>query len=215
MVKNRLPRRCIQRAFQSVKYLPTDCIQRAFLRWLNENRAHFMVPLRLTKISAKGLELHFQNYPGCLSVALSFWGSDYGLRVEVKWQGQPWDALIDFDVSPYIVPGGYKCMQCVHEKGESATLFSSSEALWQDHLFAPFQKWVNEKLAPARWLRISCFNDKSCTWAELIQNESKLSEPDRTLILMQQLKRLDDKPVYDGGPDGVTNWLLPLKSETC
>jgi len=31
---------------------------------------------------------------------------------------------------------------------------------------------------------------------------------------MQQLKRLDDKPVYDGGPDGVTNWVDSVEQET-
>jgi hypothetical protein len=211
MVKKRLPRRCIQRAFKSIKYLPRDCIQRVFLRWLNENRTSFNVTFRLGKITSECVELHFNNYPGCLSACLS----RVGLGVYVEWEGQPWDALIDYDAYMHQVSGGYKCDLCVHENGESAELFPTREALWLDHLFLPFLKWVNETLVYAHWLRISCINDRGCTWAKLIQNEEKLSEPDRTLNLMQQLKRLDDRPVYDGDPDGVTNWLLPLKSESC
>ena len=77
----------------------------------------------------------------------------------------------------------------------------------------PFLKWVNEKLAPARWLRISCDDDGGATWAKLVQEESELLKPDRTLLLMQHLKRVDGQPAYEGGPEGVTNWLIPLKLE--
>lgn len=30
-----------------------------------------------------------------------------------------------------------------------------AESLWQDHLFEPFLRWVNEELAPAHWLQVS------------------------------------------------------------
>lgn len=112
---------------------------------------------------------------------------------------------------------GYKCELCVPDDGKSAAQFPTRDALWQDHLFAPFLKWVNEKLAPARWLQISCIRscgDRRATWAQLIENESELTEPDRTLFLMQQLKRVDGQPVYDGRTEGVTNWSVSLKPET-
>lgn len=206
MLKKRLPCHCIQNAFKSIKYLSRDCIQRAFLRWINENRSHFKVPIQLAEVSAKGAKFHFHNYPDCLTV----WLANDALRVAVDWKGKPWDVIFDMDLYPRQTPDGFKCTLCEAEDGEPATLFPTREALWQDHLFDPFLKWVNKKLASARWLRISCINDRGCTWAELIQSESKLSEPDRTLILMQNLKRLDDQPVYDGGPEGVTNWLIPF-----
>jgi len=214
MLKKRLPRHCIQHALQSIKYLPNDCIQRSFLRWLNENRTKFIVSFRLTKISSKCVELHINNYPKCLSVYLSASRLGAGLGVYVEWKGQPWDALIDYDTYLNQVLGGFKCDICVHEKGESAVLFPTRESLWQDHLFDPFLKWINERLATALWLRLSCTGDFGSTWAKLIQNENKMSELDRKLILMQQLKRLDNKPVYDDDdPDGGKNWLIPLKPE--
>jgi hypothetical protein len=209
MVKKRLPRRCIQRAFKSIKYLPHDCIQRAFLRWFNENRTRFKVPIHLAGISAKGAKFHFRNCPDCISI----WLANDELCVHVEWQGEPWDVLFETDLYPCQTPDGFKCTLCEPDEGKSAAFYPTREALWQDHNFARFLKWVNEKFASARWLRISCINDRGSTWAELIQSESKLSEQDRTLILMQNLKRLDDQPVDDGDPDGVTNWLIPLRPE--
>lgn len=194
----------------SIKHLPRPRIQRAFVRWFNDNRSRFEVPVRLTKITAKGVELHFINYPDCISV----WLSSDELGVNVKWQGDYWDALFDMDLYPCHTPDGYKCEFCVPDNGESATLFPSREALWQDHLFAPFLKWVNEKLAPARWLQVSCTGNRGSTWAQLILDESELSKPDRTLLFIQQLKRVDGQPVYDGGQEGITNWLVSLKPES-
>lgn len=103
------------------------------------------------------------------------------------------------------------------DNSDSAKLFPSREALWQDHLFDKFLSWVNEKLAPARWLQISCIGssgNRRCTWVQLIMDESELSKPDRTLHLMQQLKRVDGQPAYEGGAEGVMNWLVSLKPET-
>ena len=210
MIKQRLPLRCIQRAYMSIKNLPPHSIQRVFLSWLNKKRDDFMVPLRLTKITANGVELHFINYPDCLSVG----HSSNGLGVYVQWRRTHWDGLTGYDVYPYQTLEGYKCRQCVSEDGETAALFPTLEALWQDHLFAPFLKWVNEKLAPARWLQISR-NSGGSYWAELIQEDSKLSEQDHTLLLKQQLKRFYGKRLYGGGTeDGFTNWFIPLKPET-
>lgn len=191
----------------SIKHLPRPRIQRAFVRWFNENYTCFMVPILISKITAKGVELHFHNYPDCLSV----WLSSDEISVHVEWQGEYWDALFDMDLYPCHTPDGYKCEFCVSDNGESATLFPSREALWQDHLFVPFLKWVNEKLAPARWLQVSCTGDRGATWAQLIRNESELSEPDRTPLFMQQLKHIDGQPACDGGTEGVTNWLVSLK----
>lgn len=146
MVKKRHPRHCIQRAFKSIKYLPHDCIQRVFLRWINENRIDFMVPIRLAGITAKGAKFHFYNFPDCLSVLVS--GNNLG--VYVNWQGEPWDVLFDTDLYPNQTPDGFKCTLCESDEGESAALFPTREALWQDHLFEPFLRWVNEKLAAAR-----------------------------------------------------------------
>jgi hypothetical protein len=75
----------------------------------------------------------------------------------------------------------------VDEDGVRAMIFPSREALWTDHLFEPFLKWVNEKLAPARWLGIFRMSDEGATWAELMREESAMEEPSkfiRELVLL-------------------------------
>ena len=204
MNKKRLPSHCIQRAYMSIKHLPRDCVQRAFLRWFKENRTRFKIPLRLRKITATAIELDLINYPDCLSI----WLSSHGLGAWVEWQDNE-DGLICFDSYMHQVHGGYKCDFCVHSEGEAATLFPTLEALWQDHLFEKFLKWVNEKLLPARWLRVS-----RCgvgTWAELILDESKLSESDRTLLFMHQPKKIKGRRVYESGLGEDKNWLIQLR----
>ncbi len=110
--------------------------------------------------------------------------------------------------------GGYQCKHCVHEDGKQVMMFPSREALWKDHLFEPFLQWVNEVLAPARWLQLSSIGEYGSTWAQLLRDEIASSESNHTLHLMQQLKRLDGKPIYDGGAEGVTNWIISLKPDT-
>ena len=105
---------------KETKRLPRPRIQRAFVRWFNENRTRFAVPVRLTKITAKGIELHFYGYPECLSV----WLSSDGIGVHVEWQGEYWDALLDMDIYLCHTPDGYKCEHCVPDNGEPVVLYS-------------------------------------------------------------------------------------------
>lgn len=208
------------------QHLRRPRIQRAFVRWFKENRNRFEVPVRLVKITAKGVELRFQNYPDCLSVWLS---RNDELGVFVTWQGKLWDTLIGPSGSVRRwsrsirrdaprnwhedYREGYVCIFCLHEF-PNVMLFSSPEALWQDHIFDSFLEWVNEELAPARWLQLSCTKDGGATWARLTRDDSALEKPDRTLLLMQGLKRIDGTPSFEDGADGVVTWLISLKSET-
>jgi hypothetical protein len=80
--------------------------------------------------------------------------------------------LISLDAYIARAAGGYQCQLCLSDHPESPELFPSREALWIDHLFEPFLKWVNEQLAPAHWLQISGSSDGGITCAQLIQEES-------------------------------------------
>ena len=56
----------------------------------------------------------------------------------------------------------YGCQLCT----EATQHWPSREALWIDHLFEPFLKWVNEQLRPP--LEIQLYGTlNSVTWAEL------------------------------------------------
>lgn len=200
-------------------------IQRAFIHWLNKNRTRFEVPILLSKISADGIELRFQDCPDCLSVWLS---RDDQLEIHVSWRGMLWDRMkkmwapvqrwnrFAHRSSPQLRHEkshreGYVCGFCLHEC--YVDIFSSPEALWQDHLFDPLLEWVNDELAPARWLKISCTNDEGnggSNGAQLIRDESGLSGADRSLLELQQLKCIDGIPAYEGESEGTSNWLIPL-----
>jgi hypothetical protein len=205
--------------------------QRAFLDWFRKNRKHFKVPIAIAKISTNGIELQFQKiYSDYFFISLS---QDREIEIYIKWQKKLWDRLM-FHTAPsqrwnrsmmscngaWHLPKkyheGYVCMYCLHEIG-NVKIFPSQEALWQDHLFDSLLEWVNEKLAPALWLRISCVGSTdNCeeTWAQLIRDNDGLLEDDQKLLELQKPDRRDGKPPYVGGTEGVTNWLIPLKPET-
>lgn len=186
------------------KRLPRPRIQRAFVCWFNENRGRFNTSVRVGRVSARLVELHFPGYPACLSACLS----PDELNVYVTWQGECWDLLSSLEASPFHTAQGWKCRQCVIENADSARLFPSRESLWQDHLFEPFLRWVNEELAPARWLQVS--RTQGATWAELIRDESALSNPGMTPLLVEELKRIDGESTHDSNREAVSNWLIPL-----
>jgi hypothetical protein len=190
------------------QHLRRPRIQRAFEHWFKNNNTRFAVPVFVTKISGKGIELRFQNYPDCLSV----WLGLFSLSVHVNWQGHWWDMLMDLDASIITTHDGYKCELCLFQHGNSAKIFPSKEALWQDHLFEPFLQWVNEDLAPARWLQISGFASGS-TSARLIRNNNDLKKPDPGVILIQNLVSLDRTTARERNPDGMTEWLVELRPE--
>jgi hypothetical protein len=151
-----------------VKHLPRPRIQRTFVRWFEKNRCNFEIPIQIKQITAKNVKLVFSGLQNILSVSVSA----YELNVYVNWQGQMLDVLISLDVYMRHTPDGYKCKCCCDSVGATAAVFTSREALWRDHLFIPFLKWVNEKLANAHWLEVSSMNDGGITWARLVNDES-------------------------------------------
>jgi len=157
----------IQVTTMSPKRQARPRIQRAFLRWFQENRRRFNVRIELSQITDKGVRLHFSGYPDILSVWLSRWD----LSVCVDWQGESWDMLISLDAIPESSPTGYRCMLC--ENASSTWL--TREALWQDHLFEPFLEWVNERLAPATWLRLYGTEGGS-SWATYCSHQKESSD---------------------------------------
>ena len=140
--------------------------QRAMIRWFLKNHSQFLVPVALKKINAKKVAIVFSEHPDSLCVSF---GSS-GLSVHAMWDGCSWDRLLDLDVLPQATRRGYQCKLCMGWP-KSATgpvaCFPTREALYQDHVFEPFLKWVNETLACAS--QMSLYGDpEDCTWAELI-----------------------------------------------
>lgn len=141
-------------------------IHRAFLKWLQENRHHFLVPIDIKHRTDRTIELSFAGYHPCLSACLSSWC----INVPAIWQGQCWDLLCSFESSPSPVTGGYHCLLC---SPENRRIFSSRDALWTNEVFEPFLNWVNETLAPANWIVL--YDSEGATTAKLcaVQPEAR------------------------------------------
>ncbi len=140
-------------------------IQRAFLTWYAEQQAHFPLPLQYLRRKDNAIEFSALGLHPALGFSLTSWE----MNVYVEWQGVFWDFLISLEAVPYHSVNGYFCDLC---KVDSRVLFPSREAVWQDHLFDPFLKWLNDTLLPAKWLGLYGGVEQGCTWAEL------LTEPD-------------------------------------
>jgi hypothetical protein len=79
-----------------------------------------------------------------------------------------WDILFFADVLVSHRDNGVVCAICVDEGHE--VVFPDLEALWADHLFEPFVRWICEKLLPAD--RIALYSEIGhATWARLLRPE--------------------------------------------
>lgn len=121
---------------------------RAFFNWVYANCSRFMTPsFRFTVCTDRFITFTIDG----LNPALSFGLLTYDLGVHVDWQGENWDSLIFFESCPLRVSEGYNYCLC---EDTPLTIYPSREALWVDHVFEPFLKWVNEELTQQNWLSI-------------------------------------------------------------
>lgn len=110
------------------------------------------------------------RFTGCTEVLSGFIGHRAGhlgseLLIDAEYHGI-WDALLWPDgVRPEWRAGGWVCATCESEGRQG--VFDSAEAVWHNHLFAPLLQWVNDKLAPARYLGF--FDDDGASWVTLDQ----------------------------------------------
>lgn len=103
-----------------------------------------------------------QDLPDCLQISIKHWN----LSVVVLVDGVCLDLIFDRDVSVMRCAEGFACREC-QDQGDG-TCFATLEALWADHLFAPFTDWYSGTLCPARYLCLFGVAD-SMTWADLQQ----------------------------------------------
>ena len=128
--------------------LPRPAIQRAFLAWHEEAAARLAVPVLLGHRTDRRWTLSFG---GGITAALHPWLYGYGIGVDVQWEGMSWDLVLCLEAAPRRTPTGYVDHMILPEYREP---YATEEALWRGQLFEPFLSWVNETLAPARYLGI-------------------------------------------------------------
>jgi hypothetical protein len=143
-------------------------IQRAFLAWYNKYQPQFPQPIQYSERRDDYLEFSIVGLHPAIGIKLS-----WDLAVYIEWQGEFWDYLNSFEAVPQHIIGGYYCRLC---DSEERKLFPNREAMWEDHVFNPFLKWLDDTLLPAKWLCLYRLED-GCTWGKLLaEADHKASE---------------------------------------
>jgi len=98
------------------------------------------------------------QFTGIAPELCCFIGNHGCVEIRVIYHGEPWDILIDFDVSESRTSSGqYFCRECERHllengRNEQSELFSSREELWEKHCFNPLLEWVNTNFTDSQWL---------------------------------------------------------------
>ncbi len=134
--------------------------------------------------------------------------SDENIHVVVEIDGARLETLFGSDLFLRGDRHGYFCSLCDWQSGENHL---SRQALWIEHGFEFFRRWVNDTLAPAQWLRVLNVDNGVATSARLIQigEECKNSDPD--LHLLRGWKKLDGGATIDPNREQIEVTLLPLR----
>lgn len=126
--------------------MPKNFVRKTFDRWLCRNRMRFNYQPMLVKKRKRYFLLQFAG----ITPEIVCLVRNTGVGVWVLYRGDCWDGLAHFDVAERRAPSGhYYCELCEPEKRE---MFSSREALWEEHCFEPLLEWTNEEFHVSRWL---------------------------------------------------------------
>lgn len=85
-----------------------------------------------------------------------------GISIVAAWKGEIYDMLWDDDLIAQHGPQGWFCSLC---SPTDRPYFPTVEALWIEHLFDSFRRWVDGQLRPAVMLEFH--RRDGATWAKL------------------------------------------------
>jgi hypothetical protein len=97
------------------------------------------------------------------------------LVVSAEWEGECWDFLLSEEVRPEQASDGFVCPLCA-SAGTHCT-FPNLQALWRDHLFDPFEDWINTKLAHAQAVALYRSQEGGATLARLVSTDGPVDSP--------------------------------------
>jgi hypothetical protein len=147
-----------------------------FCKWLNENKARFLVKPEIANINKKqaNVKVIFPAIPmNILTVDFRCRKRCISICIAVEKDGVIWDFILDFDSNISKIESGYICNFCMGEK----TVYPTLEAFAIGHTFEFFLTWCNENIATAQGLALYGNADKKeCSWAKLIPIKENLSE---------------------------------------
>ncbi len=175
-------------------------IQREFLAWFRQNAGRFAIPLRITARKRKRIEFSFVGITPIISGALN----DHEVYVKAEMNGRRYDWIVEFDAYLRHSPQGYYCALYYPE---SRVFHRTRQEFWRIEIFERFLAWVNAKFAPARWVRLSDYDDGGFIWAELILDENDLARHELDLQL------INGQPFTRENGTVCRNWLIPLRTQ--
>lgn len=178
-------------------------IQRTFLRWFKTSRTRFAVPPLIVRRTDRRLTLAFAGITPLISAFLS----SENINVVVEIDRTSMDTLFDSDLFLKRDQHGYFCALCNWQSREN---HPSRESLWIEHVFEPFLRWVNDALAPAKWLRLLNVDNGAATSARLIQIDEEINDSDPELYLLHHLKNLDGEAAFASDRNQVNATLHPI-----
>ena len=122
---------------------------KAFKQWQKINRRRFLHPPHITRVGRRGFSARFAGIDQRISCSVDKKG---GVTVGVRYGGELWDIIAEFDVIPVRdQSGNYSCLLCraVNPFPES---YSSRLELVIRHAWEPFLDWLNSTSSPSNWI---------------------------------------------------------------
>lgn len=113
----------------------------SFLQWLQSEGKDLLGEIEVRKVRHR-IDIAFKRFPelrGCLRC--------YCLSVSAERHGECWDFVFDRDVVVLHTCKGWQCSLCPEPE-----TFATRQALWADHLFAPFVEWLRGPLARTKYI---------------------------------------------------------------
>jgi hypothetical protein len=178
--------------------------QRDFVHWFRENQGRFTLPISLLKRTKISIEI---TLPG-LSPLISFSLAPNALMVWLHKDGEYFDILADFDIAPTRRGRGFINCLCL---AEDQVVYPNLASLRRAEVYEPFLKWVNKKLANARWINL--YRSTGFWGGDLVWSDSEKSQPTPGMLLGVELVSLSREIIYDPRRDEMMTWLYPVFPE--
>ncbi len=129
--------------------------QRQFIEWIRGDDGHFRPHLPQMTRQTAHLSLTFLG----LNPALRIWVRTNEICVDVIWENQWFDRLVEFEMLPRREGGAFICELCEQPvDGLPRRRFRTVAQMRVDHLYAEFSTWCSKSLFPARYIEMQTFS---------------------------------------------------------
>ena len=144
-------------------------VHKLFWQWLVCNRHRFLIDLKVEQREDRWIDFSFVGINPALTAC--FLGRQQEIEIWVTLDGERVDNIFSAYAWPKRVADGYIDVSLLEEY---RVLRPSREEIWTLGIYEDFLAWVNEDLAPARWIEISGERDR---WSSAKLSKSEQAPP--------------------------------------